>query len=579
MKTPLLKTLLLLSVFITLLAFSHTLSAQPDAGTLLREQRQATPTLPDRFPENEVMKEAEAPSPDAGVKIPVKGFSFTGEYSSMATEAELHELVKDSIGKELLFSRLKQLTAHITNYMREKKGFMLARAYLPEQDITDGIIEIHIITGRISGQANVYISEPARIRKELLQGIADHAIPEESAARMGQIERAVLLMNDLPGINARASLEPGQTPGATSLIINTQEQGLLHGIASIDNHGDRYTGYIRGIGQLLVNDPSGLGDQIGVSFAGAEDIIHGFASYTLPIGYSGLKGNISYSYLDYKLGKELKPLNAKGRAQVIGSNLSYPVIRSRSMSIWAELGFEYFDLWDEANSARVRDRELAVGSLNLKGNFFDRFGGGGLTIADMTFYAGNADLSGLASNRISDAAGPGTHGGFSRLTYSMARLQRMTQATAFFVSLRGQIASGNLDSSQKFILGGPYGVRAYPPGEGSGDAGHMGTIEIRHDLPPVPYLKSMQLIGFYDAGWIKLNHDTWPGAITNATGKNDYTLSSAGLGFNIQNPGVYSLRASYAYEIGDNEGRSIQGNNVDNRSHSGRLWLQLLLWF
>jgi hemolysin activation/secretion protein len=578
MKKPFCKNLLLF-VFIIILSLCPAVISQPDSGTILKEQRQSAPSLPDRFPEREVIKEAEAPSSDAGVKIPVREIKFTGDYSKMATEAELYELVREKTGKELTFFELQQITIYITNYLREKKGFLLARAFLPEQDVTDGIIEIQIIAGQISGRANINVREPARVRKEILQGIADHAIPEESAIRMDRIERAVLLINDLPGIKAQASLEPGATPGSTSLKINTSEDRLIQGLLSADNHGDRYTGYIRGAGQIFANDPSGLGDQIAISYVGAEDMIHGIASYTLPIGYSGLKGNISYSYLHYELGEELKPLNAKGQAQVIGSNLSYPVVRSRRASLWLELGFEYLDLWDEANSIKTRDREVSVGSLNLKGNFFDQFKGGGLTIADIGFFAGNADLSGLASNRIADAAGPGTHGGFSRITYSMARLQRMTRAAALFVSLRGQLASGNLDSSQKFILGGPFGVRAYPSGEGAGDEGHMGTVEIRYDLPPIPYLKSTQLIGFYDAGWAKLNHDPWPGAIVNATGKNDYVLSSGGIGLNIQEPGIYSLRATYAHKIGSNDGRNIQGNNVDNRSHSGRLWVQFVLWF
>ncbi|MBN1906738.1 MAG: ShlB/FhaC/HecB family hemolysin secretion/activation protein [Deltaproteobacteria bacterium] len=578
MKTPSLKNLLL-SVFIVLISFCGIVLAQPDSGTLLKEQRQSAPAIPDRFPEKEVIKEAEAPSSDTGVKIPVREIKFTGDYSKMATEVELYELVREKIGKELTFFELKQMALHITNYLREKKGFLLARAYLPEQDVTDGIIEIRVLAGQISGKANINVREPARVRKDLLQGMADNAIPENSSTRMDKIERAVLLINDLPGIKAQASLEPGATPGSTSLKINASEDRLIQGLLSADNHGDRYTGYIRGAGQIFANDPFGLGDQIAISYVGAEDMIHGIASYALPIGYSGLNGDISYSYLHYELGEEMKPLNAKGQAQVIGSNLSYPVVRSRRASLWLGLGFEYLDLWDEANSIKTRDRELAVGSLNLKGNFFDQYKGGGLTIAEMTFYAGNADLSGLTSNRIADAAGPDTHGGFSRLTYSIARLQRMTQATALFVSLRGQLATGNLDSSQKFILGGPYGVRSYPSGEGAGDAGHMGTVEIRYDLPPIPYLKSTQLIGFYDTGWIKLNHDPWLGAIVNATGKNDYVLSSGGIGLNIQDPGVYSLRATYAHKTGSNDGRSIQGKNADNRAHRGRFWVQFVLWF
>ncbi len=570
---------LLLYVFIIFLSLCGAIMAQPDAGSILKEQRQPDPALPDRLPEKEVIKEAEAPSSDADVKITVREIKFTGNYSTMATEAELYGLVNEKINKELTFFELKQIALYVTNYLRENKGFLLAHAYLPEQDITEGIIDIRVIAGQISGKVNINVREPARVKKDLLQGMADNAIPEESATRMALIERAVLLINDLPGIKAQASLEPGKTPGSTSLKINASEGPLIQGLFFIDNHGDRYTGDIRGAGQLRVNDPFGLGDQIGLSVIGADDMFNGVASYSLPLGYSGLKGDLALTYLDYELGEEFKALNAKGQAQTIELNFSYPVMRSRRASLWAGTGIEYFILEDETNSIKTRDRELGVGKIALTGNFYDTFAGGGLTSMDINSYIGDVDLSGLLSNMSADAEGPRTDGSFLRSTFSLARLQRLNSLFSMFISTRGQIASGNLDSSQKFILGGPYGVRAYPVGEASGDEGYAGTLELRMDIPRQYLNTTTQLIGFFDAGWSKLHNNPWPGAITNATGKNDYTLSGMGIGLNVQRAGTFSLRVTYAHKVGSNDGKSIQGNDADDRRHSGRFWLQLVSWF
>jgi hemolysin activation/secretion protein len=183
----------------------------------------------------------------------------------MATDTELYELVREKIGKELTFFELKQIANHITNYLREKKGFLLARAYLPEQDITDGIIEIRVIAGQISGKAQINVREPARIKKGLLQGMADHTIPEESATRMERIERAVLLINDLPGIRAQASLEPGATPGSTSLKINVSEGGPVQvffpRIIMVPLIQVTFAGQAG-----ICHDPFGLGDRIGFSY-------------------------------------------------------------------------------------------------------------------------------------------------------------------------------------------------------------------------------------------------------------------------------------------------------------------------
>jgi hemolysin activation/secretion protein len=396
---------------------------------------------------------------------------------------------------------------------------------------------------------------------------------------MAQIERAVLLMGDLPGVNAQASLEPGRDPGTTGIVIQAAEGPLLSGLVSGDNYGDRYTGDLRTTGLVSLNDPFGLGDQLSLSLTGTERLLQGRVAYTLPLGSSGWSWNAAYSSLSYELGKELENLKAKGRADTVTTGLGYPLLRSRNASLWGSLGAEYLRLTDEANGARTRDRKIPVGNASLTGSFFDTFGGGGLTSASLVLTAGRVDLSGLDSHQAADDAGPRTAGDFSRATYSLARLQRLAGPVSLFGSIRGQFASGNLDSSQKFILGGSTGVRAYPVGEAAGDEGHAVTVETRVDLPFMPAWAMTQLVGFYDAGWVKLHKDPWTGAITNASGRNDYILSGAGLGLNVGKAGLYSLRLSYAHKIGSNDGKSTAGNDADNRSDDGRLWLQVLVWF
>jgi hemolysin activation/secretion protein len=554
------------------------LAAQPDAGTLLQEQRQLLPTLPDRLPRDASPETVQPPLVDRGVKVHIRGFRFTGRYEGMASEAELQALVRGSVGKELGFAELQQLAAAVTAYLREKRGLLLARAYLPQQDVTEGIIEIAILAGRIDSKVRIDVQPPARIETALLAGIAARAVPAGSPARMEGIERAVLLMNDLPGINARASLETGAAPGTTRLVVHAAEGPLVNGLISGDNYGDRHTGDLRATGLVSVNDPFGRGDQLSLSLTGAERLLQGRAAYAVPLGAGGWTWNAAYTGLAYELGKDLESLKAKGRADTFATGLSYPLLRSRSASLWSGLGLEYLLLTDEANGVRTRDRKIPVGNATLTGSFFDAFGGGGLTSASLILTAGRVDLSSLAAHQADDDAGPRTSGDFARGTYSLARLQRLSGRVALFGSLRGQFASGNLDSSQKFILGGPTGVRAYPVGEAPGDEGHALTVETRYDLPYLPAWTATQLVGFFDTGWVKLHHAPWPGAITNATGRNDYWLSGGGVGLNVGKAGLYSLRISYAHKVGPNDGRSAAGRDADNRSDDGRFWLQLLIW-
>lgn len=561
---------------ITLLAQAVTVEAQPDAGILLQEQRQPGAALPDRLPDRDREVTA-APPTDSGVKVLIRGFRFTGG-QAVATEAELQDLVRGSIGRELGFSDLLQVAARVTDYLREKKGFLLARAYLPEQEITAGVVEIVIIVGHIDGKVRIRIREPFRIEPSLLAAIADRALPDQSPVRMERIERAVLLMKDLPGIEAHAALEPGATPGSTRIVIDAAEGPAVQGALTGDNYGDRYTGAYRGGGQIAAYDPSGFGDQLTFAYTAAERLHNWRASYAVPLGATGLTWHAAYTGLIYELGKDLTDLQARGRADTVNTGVDYPLVRTRRASVWTGVGFEYLMLADEAGGIRTKDRKLPLGTASLSGSVYDRFGGGGLTSALLVLTGGKVNLSALAFNKAVDDAGPRTSGDFMRGTYFVARLQRLTRQVALFGSLRGQLASGNLDSSQKFILGGPTGVRAYPTGEAPGDEGHAVTVETRYDLSFMPSWAATQLIGFFDAGWVKLHRDPWPGAVVSATGRNDYLLSGGGVGIHAGKAGLYSIRASYAHKIGPNDGRNASGNDADNLSDGGRFWLQLVVW-
>lgn len=549
----------------------------PDAGRLLQEQRQPRTTLPDRLPED-MEKETKTPEvTDTGISVKVKEFRFIGG-EGIATEAELQEIVRSSIGREVDIAELQQIASQVTNYLRVKKGYLLAMAYLPKQDITGGVITIAIVSGRIDGKVKIRIREPARISASLLEGIASRAVPAESPARMEQIERAVLLIKDLPGMDARAFLEQGTKPGTAGVVIDAAETSVFRGSLSVDNFGDHYTGANRATGQISVNDPFGLGDQLKLSYTYTERLNNFHAAYSLPVWDTGFTWNAAYSGFNYELGQELADLNSKGWASSFSTGIGYPLIRTRNKSVWANAGFESLALSDETFGAKTTDRKLLVGTGSVSGLFLDRFQGGGLSSAFVVFTGGNVDLSGLSSYKESDQAGAGTEGSFWRGNYNIARLQRLVRQVSLYGNLRGQLASGNLDSSQKFILGGPSGIRAYPVGEASGDEGHILTLEARYDLPFTFSWGVVQLVGFGDTGWVQIHKSTWPGSITNATNRNDYLLSGYGAGINIGKDDRYNLRASYAHKIGSNDGKNYSGNDADNHNSSGRFWLQLMVW-
>jgi len=131
------------------------------------------------------------------------------------------------------------------------------------------------------------------------------------------------------------------------------------------------------------------------------------------------------------------------------------------------------------------------------------------------------------------------------------------------------LASKNLDSSEKFYLGGAGGVRAYPTNEGGGSEGHMLRLELRKRLPG-----NLALTGFYDWGAVTVNKDN---AITGAASLNHYALQGAGLSLAWATNFGLNLSAMLAHRIGDNPNPTSTGADQDGTLKGNRIWLQASL--
>lgn len=144
----------------------------PDAGLLMREQEPQR-QLPQRIPEQQ--KAVERPAlTDTGVKVTVTEIRFTG-IEGLATQEDLNPLVADAIGKALSFKELQALADKVTAYLKQKGDF-LARAYLPKQDITGGIIEIAVVQGRMEGEAVINRKAGVRLQESVPREIIKGAV-------------------------------------------------------------------------------------------------------------------------------------------------------------------------------------------------------------------------------------------------------------------------------------------------------------------------------------------------------------------------------------------------------------------
>jgi len=546
-----------------------------DAGELLNEQQRLQPGNQPKLNEPDklepVLEFDQNAAPD---KINIKSIHFQ-HAEQLVGDAQLQAWVANAIGKQLSFAQLQQLTEHVTQQLRNA-GYLLAKAYLPKQDVTNGVIQIIIIEGQVDKQNGVIIKgNKLRINELRLQDILEQNVRAGQALHKQALERSLLLINDLPGLSAQASLGAGQTPGTAKVTVNANEGPLLSGGVWGDNFGNHYTGNWRGNGMLNINDPFKMGDQLRLSMTGSEGILLGSARYAVPLMANGLNMEVHYSNLQYQIGRDLSALNLEGEANTVGNSFNFPFIRSRAFSLWGSAGYDHRALRDKGTNTVLSDREINEAVVSISTNSLDYWLGGGVT---------NSRLGMVAGNRSNDTADikkdllAKTQGSFAKFTYSLARLQKLNQQLSFYSTINGQQATGNLDSSEKFILGGPTGVRAYPVGEASGDHGWVINTELRWDVPYATRVGRLQMVGFIDTGHISLHDSVWAGAITSTSQKNNYQLSGGGISINLTQNNRYQISGTWAAPIGGNPGQ-VKGKNADGGSDSNRFWLQGMLWF
>jgi len=137
------------------------------------------------------------------------------------------------------------------------------------------------------------------------------------------------------------------------------------------------------------------------------------------------------------------------------------------------------------------------------------------------------------------------------------------------LSMRGQLAFQNLDTSEKSSLGGPRGVRAYAVGDGVGDDIFQGTVELRQRVPQWSIFNApFVLSAFVDGGRVKNWHDPIQGQDT----ENLRTLGGYGLGLNLTSRDNFQFRLDVAHRINTS---LLQGSD----NHKTRAWAALQKWF
>ena len=532
----------------------------PSAGGQI-QQIPPTPILQKAVPTIRV-EQAVAPSVPATDqrKIQVKSLQVTGQ--TVYSEAELLAITGFIPNHELTLAELRALAQKISDHYH-RNGYFVAHAYLPQQDIKDGVVKIAVIEGvygKVILNNQTYLT--THLADTLLGGLNSGTVITTLP-----LERRLLLLSDLPGVEVKSTLVPGASVGTSDLIVDLTPGHRITGEVDADNAGNRYTGTYRIGATLNINEPLGYGDVISLrAMTSGYGLFYLRGSYQFQL--SDARVGVAYSILGYRLGEEFESLHATGTAQVASVYGSYPLIRSRNNNLNVGLAFNAKTFQDRVDlTSTVTDKQAQLFMASLYGDHHDNLLGGGLSSYSLTLTTGNLDIRSEAA-RSTDATTARSNGLYNKLGFSLMRLQSVTDSFSLFASVNGQVAFNNLDVSEKMELGGMYAVRAYPEGEAYADEGYVLTVEARMQLPKfIDRLPGeVQVIGFVDTGTVTVNKNPW------TTEQNDRTLSGAGVGVNWAEYNNFSVKAYYAFKLGNETSTSAPDK-------SGRFWIQLVKYF
>jgi hemolysin activation/secretion protein len=522
------------------------------------------PVLPEATREPSQIKiKPEAPKPGE-VSFVVKQFVFTG--NNKVSNEELQALVKDFLNKPINFDDLTRVTDAIAEYYRER-GW-LARAILPKQDITDGTVTIRIVEAKLGG---IKIdNQSKRVSDARVEKWVYGRIPMNAEISLDDLDHAILTLNDLPDVYVTSTLQSGNLPGETILLLTVNDKPLFNGQVAVDNYGDTNSGKVRGSVLANANGPLGIGDLLSAYGLYSEGNSYGRLSYTAPLGSSGLRVGVNGSTMGYRvLNQSFQSLYANGVASTGGVEATYPLLRTRPANITSIVNWTYsnFKNWTINGLNQDQTYDTSVAQFGFSGNLLDGLGGGGLTVASLIGSAGDIgrDSEGQYDGYY------GVAGNFLKLRYAINRNQALTQSLSFYLGVSGQLASKNMDSSEQLYLGGPVNVRAYGSGQGPASQGNLTTAELRQNLP-----YQTQLTAFYDMA----NVQTWKfnNAAVNGV-NNNYILQGFGASFGWIGPYGFNLKAIWAQRTGQLTESVATYLNQNGGTSPNRFWITASLPF
>ncbi len=480
------------------------------------------------------------------------------EGSTVYSQDSLKSSYAGMLGKEISLLDAQKIAKAITDKYRGDQ-FVLSQAIIPPQEIKDGTLKIRVVEGYINDV--IIEGELKDGYRNIVQSFGDQ-IKKQRPIRTTDMERYLLLIDDLPGATAKGLVRPSTKQGAADLVINLTHK-TYEASYTFDNRGSKFVGPFQHTATLAANSLFGMYDRTivrAVTTSPTKELRFIDLQHEEQIGNEGTRVTVTGSYSHSEPGDSLKVLDVRSDAVFFQAKVLHPFERSRQENL---VGRAMFDVrntsTDVFSTVDLNEDRLRVFRVGGSYDFADALLGVNLFDAEISqgLDIFNATDKGTDRSRSDGSAD------FTKINADISRTQSLPGSFSLYGSTSAQYSFDKLLAAEQFSIGGPVFGSGYDPAELSGDHGVAGKVELRFGQALTdPLMDSYQVYGFYHIGRVWTRD-------AGAGGNDKQSLASAGAG----------VRTNFSENLSGNLEWGVPltkpANNQGGHAHSPRLFFSV----
>ncbi|MDB5986762.1 MAG: ShlB/FhaC/HecB family hemolysin secretion/activation protein [Nevskia sp.] len=476
--------------------------ALPTPGSINDSLKPATPL---HSPQPAVLPDAppnpSAVAPTTGPTVTVASFQLSG--NTLFSERRLQSLLTSYLNRPVTIGELYQAADKITAFYQQA-GYTLTSVTLPAQSVEAGVVQLQIVEGRVERIE----FDSKGYSPQVLNGYLSQTRPGE-IYRAEHLESDLETLNALPGLSARAVLQPGTQFGTSDIVIKAHNDPIDL-VGMVDNYGRKDVGEYRYSAGITLNNPLGLADRLqlfGVH-SNTGRLNYGYVDYNLALNRRGLRFNADYGYAKFDVAP---PFPVSGKNVTLDANFEQLLIRSSKDLLLGTIGFTHTNANADLSGLPISDTNLNL--MTLGGTYSHSAADGAVTQFVVGLHSNFHSATTTERNRER-----------LRMEIDGQHLQPLFAHLELLLHVDAVYSRDALPDTDQLSIGGPTSIRGFAPSEARGDRGYyaQGTLRRAFAIGPVIVVPRI----FADTGVIT-RIDVTPGTDTHDS------LSSAGIGVDL----------------------------------------------